>query len=176
MRTLWHIYRYQDIGDKLIEVVGLENCLHMGQVKNEIPRFLCTLSSQVRTGLRSSGKRLAQCSNVKLIFYFCCVYPHVYPDCNKNQEAVSDANWWRALEPSPMHGMMWSKNSIRAKTFCYAALFLSVRNSPELILFKAHIKFRWTLPIFRLKYLTRTRSPCFSPLHPKVDLCLVFWT
>merc|ERR1711953_1330507 len=39
----------QEIGDKLIEVVGLENCLHMGQV---------------RTGLRSSGKRLAQCSHI----------------------------------------------------------------------------------------------------------------
>jgi len=39
----------QEIGDKLIEVVGLENCLHMGQV---------------RTGLRSSGKRLAQCSSI----------------------------------------------------------------------------------------------------------------
>lgn len=38
-----------DIGDKKIEVIGLENCLHMGQV---------------RTGLRASGRRLAQCSEV----------------------------------------------------------------------------------------------------------------
>ncbi|KAK0157665.1 hypothetical protein PV328_011376 [Microctonus aethiopoides] len=41
----------QDIGDHLIEVIGLENCLHMGQVK---------------TGLRASGKRLAQCSSVTI--------------------------------------------------------------------------------------------------------------
>lgn len=41
----------QDIGDKLIEVIGLENCLHMGQVK---------------TGLRASGRRLAQCSDITI--------------------------------------------------------------------------------------------------------------
>uniref|UniRef100_T1J4I9 Diacylglycerol kinase n=1 Tax=Strigamia maritima TaxID=126957 RepID=T1J4I9_STRMM len=39
----------QDVGDNLIEVIGLENCLHMGQV---------------RTGLRASGRRLAQCSSI----------------------------------------------------------------------------------------------------------------
>ncbi|KAG1676591.1 Diacylglycerol kinase beta [Nymphon striatum] len=39
----------QDIGDRLIEVIGLENCMHMGQVK---------------AGIRGSGKRLAQCSSV----------------------------------------------------------------------------------------------------------------
>lgn len=38
-----------DIGDRRFEVIGLENCLHMGQV---------------RTGLRASGRRLAQCSEV----------------------------------------------------------------------------------------------------------------
>lgn len=40
-----------DFGDKRIEVIGLENCLHMGQV---------------RTGLRASGRRLAQCTEVKI--------------------------------------------------------------------------------------------------------------
>ncbi|XP_023215676.1 diacylglycerol kinase 1-like [Centruroides sculpturatus] len=39
----------QDIGDTLIEVIGLENCMHVGQVK---------------AGLRASGRRLAQCSSV----------------------------------------------------------------------------------------------------------------
>lgn len=42
----------QDIGDHRIEVIGLENCLHMGQV---------------RTGLRASGRRLAQCSEVTIV-------------------------------------------------------------------------------------------------------------
>ncbi|KAL5010596.1 hypothetical protein ScPMuIL_012901 [Solemya velum] len=39
----------QDVGDKQIEVVGLENSMHVGQVY---------------AGLRASGKRLAQCSQV----------------------------------------------------------------------------------------------------------------
>ena len=39
----------QDIGDKYIEVIGVENCMHVGQVK---------------AGLRASGRRLAQCSSV----------------------------------------------------------------------------------------------------------------
>ncbi|CAB0034183.1 unnamed protein product [Trichogramma brassicae] len=43
--------RNYHIGDNLIEVIGLENCLHMGQVK---------------TGLRASGRRLAQCSSVQI--------------------------------------------------------------------------------------------------------------
>ena len=57
----------QEIGDRLIEVVGLENCLHMGQVSTD--RELSVPDSppsvpQVRTGLRSSGRRLAQCSHI----------------------------------------------------------------------------------------------------------------
>ncbi|XP_013793491.2 diacylglycerol kinase 1-like, partial [Limulus polyphemus] len=39
----------QDIGDTKFEVIGLENCMHVGQVK---------------AGLRGSGRRLAQCSSV----------------------------------------------------------------------------------------------------------------
>ncbi|XP_060523352.1 diacylglycerol kinase 1 isoform X2 [Cylas formicarius] len=41
----------QDIGDGLIEVIGLDNCLHMGQV---------------RIGITASGRRLAQCSSVTI--------------------------------------------------------------------------------------------------------------
>ncbi|XP_071789218.1 diacylglycerol kinase beta-like isoform X8 [Asterias amurensis] len=41
----------QSIGDKLIEVIGLESALHAGQVK---------------AGIRSSGRRLAQCSTVTI--------------------------------------------------------------------------------------------------------------
>ena len=48
-RPYFILFCILDIGDGLIEVIGLENCLHMGQV---------------RTGLRASGRRLAQCSNI----------------------------------------------------------------------------------------------------------------
>lgn len=37
------------MGDKLIEVVGVENAMYMGQVK---------------AGLRGSGRRLSQCKEV----------------------------------------------------------------------------------------------------------------
>ena len=40
---------FSDVGDKMIEVVGLENSMH---------------AAQVYAGLRASGKRLAQCSSV----------------------------------------------------------------------------------------------------------------
>ncbi|XP_055351809.1 diacylglycerol kinase beta-like isoform X2 [Paramacrobiotus metropolitanus] len=42
-------FAIQDIGDKMIEVVGMESAMHAGQV---------------RAGLRSSGRRLSQCSSV----------------------------------------------------------------------------------------------------------------
>lgn len=42
-------FAVQDIGDKQIEVVGLDNTMH---------------AAQVRVGLRNSGRRLAQCSQV----------------------------------------------------------------------------------------------------------------
>ncbi|KAK2185892.1 hypothetical protein NP493_219g02005 [Ridgeia piscesae] len=42
-------FAIQDVGDRMIEVVGLENVMHVVQIKG---------------GIRSSGRRLAQCSQV----------------------------------------------------------------------------------------------------------------
>ena len=42
-------FLFLDVGDKMIEVVGLENSMH---------------AAQVYAGLRASGKRLAQCQSV----------------------------------------------------------------------------------------------------------------
>jgi len=51
VRTKISMFCNADIGDGLIEVIGLDNCLHMGQVK---------------MGITASGRRLAQCSSVTI--------------------------------------------------------------------------------------------------------------
>lgn len=70
---------YIDIGDRKIEVIGLESCLHMGQVRTGLRasglctqhNLLCTqnvMISSLSSSLVSShlGRRLAQCSEIIL--------------------------------------------------------------------------------------------------------------
>ena len=49
--VLYLFVYFSAIGDKQIEVIGVESALHAGQVK---------------AGIRASGRRLAQCSNVTI--------------------------------------------------------------------------------------------------------------
>lgn len=89
-----------DIGDRKIEVIGLESCLHMGQV---------------RTGLRASGQyNLLLHLNVMLVIYLCAFIIYKIPirttigavqwNNTQDKKDFSNANRWRAMDAGTGNG------------------------------------------------------------------------
>ena len=88
-RQIWHLFCkvnqscfdlnqisfVEDVGDKLIEVVGVQSAIHAGSIY---------------AGVRSSAKRLGQCSSVVIrldkIFHFMFVLLFIY-QCNRTRKS-----------------------------------------------------------------------------------------
>ena len=124
----------------------------------------------MRTGLRSSGKRLAQCSKVDtwnsvktfVTFHHCLLCTQIVIRTKKQFPMQIDGEPWNQVPCT-----VWCKYSLRAKTFCYATLFLSDTNSLELILFNAHIMFRLNLANFQIEISHKNQVSMLLAPPPK---------